>query len=151
MDYLKIQEHMNALSLIATAKGLARPRFKFEIESNKEEYCVNCEYYNEQGNSVYSFPRGETPEEAIEKARVWVNKIPDQDTRRRAEYRQAIAEAIDLGRKYNIEDAAINPLREVMEKLSKNALEHHPIGQSPVIPRDDFGDDIPFWDPSYTR
>ena len=126
MNAQEIKDSMNSLIDQALTKGVSRPRFEFQITSGAASFSIYALYYNDQNCALTEFLFGETPADAILAAKKWVAQIPDRATRQRNEYREAVAHAIDLGNKYQIEDAAINPLREVMEKLSKNVLEHKP-------------------------
>lgn len=140
MDHARIQEVVNDLSNLILTKGVLKPKITFEIEANRDNACEIHWHEAEGAGLKLEWVFGKTPEETLDRAGTFIRALKSKDERQREEYARAVAAAIDLGRKFGIEDAAINPLREVMEKLSKNVLEHHPAPQRPV----DIGDDIPF-------
>jgi len=144
MQVQEILSKVNSLTTAALNRGLTQPKFKFEIESGKGNYCMSINWHGEDSKYEYDFLYAATPAELLYAAQVWVDKIQPLAERQRAQYRKAVAAAIDLGNKFGIEDAAINPLKEVMEKLSKNALEHHPAMPVPSPLRADLDDEIPF-------
>jgi hypothetical protein len=125
--------------LIMIDKGMTKPRTQMEIASNTPNIYIWIWWTDDAELNKSELVRGDSPEQAFDKAETWLRGLKNKDERNRDAYRKAVAAAIDLGNKYGIEDAAINPLKEVMEKLSKNALEHHPV---PV--REPFNDEIPF-------
>jgi hypothetical protein len=123
MDLTELRKELDKLVSIALEKGLKKPRAEAQFQSNTTN--VNFWFWYEDDadipRSKYFFgPEGEV----LSTADSWLLSLPSRDERNRAEYRKAVAHAIDLGKKFGIEDAAINPLKEVMEKLSKNVLEH---------------------------
>lgn len=135
--YQKIQEIADEVCAALLTKGVISPRIQFEIESGKTSITMWLWWKEDETSGTKSeLIWASDFEIARVKAYDFINKMPSKDERQRAEYRIAVARAIEIGKKYQIEDAAINPLREVMEKLSKNVLEHHPVT--------DLDDDIPF-------
>jgi hypothetical protein len=135
----EVQSNLNDLVLIMIDKGMTKPRTQMEIASNTPNIYIWIWWTDDAELNKSELVRGDSPEQAFDKAETWLRGLKNKDERNRDAYRKAVAAAIDLGNKYGIEDAAINPLKEVMEKLSKNALEHHPV---PV--REPFNDEIPF-------
>lgn len=158
MLYSEIKTTVDDLSKLMLERGCVKPRVYFEIEANARPAVQTQWYEHENGVIKLEWHFGDSPEEILDKAETFIRQMPTKDERQRADYRKAVAAAIDLGHKFGIEDAAINPLREVMEKLSKNALEHHPLvdmsqdyeGVTHSFPKNnplksrDFDDDIPF-------
>jgi len=125
MDHTEIQTKVNALSDLMIAKGMTTPSVEFKVSANTSHMAVWFSWCDDAKKYKCEFKGGHGPEEALSNAYDWLVDQPGKDERQRADYRKAVADAIDLGRKFGIEDAAINPLREVMDKLSKHALEYH--------------------------
>lgn len=125
MQYEEIQTAVDRLGDLMVDKQMVNPSVEFKILSHTNRIQIWFSWYNDAKQYKCEFFGGETPEEALAVGLEWVKTQPNKDERQRADYRQAVAHAIDMGNKFGIEDAAINPLREVMEKLSKNALEFH--------------------------
>lgn len=65
---------------------------------------------------------GDTFSEAIDAAWSIVNTIPSQEEHARAQFTQAVGAAIEAGNEAGIDLEYINPLKEMMTRLSENAI-----------------------------
>lgn len=102
--------------------GLSRPEMNVWVKSNNPDVSAQAWWSNEHSERKYKIFT-DAPFHVIE-AQIdeWIRTLPSLEDRRRAEYAEALAKAIDIGKRNGIEDVLVNPLREAMERLSKNAL-----------------------------
>lgn len=68
---------------------------------------------------------GDTFEEAIDDAWRIVNAIPTPEDHARAKFTQAVGAAIEAGKEAGIDLEYINPLKEMMNRLSENAITYN--------------------------
>jgi hypothetical protein len=140
----EIKTKLNLIIGQMVGKGLKMPDAFLAVYSDKRN-AVIFTWHSDSGAYEQDSVTNPSIMVALELAIEKIQKIPDREERNRAEYRKAVANAIDLGKKFGIEDAAINPLREVMEKLSKNALEYQPIARADnPLGANYHNDDMPF-------
>lgn len=80
-------------------------------------YADRIDHYKCTGHAT-----GGTFAEAIESAWSIVNAIPSQEEHARAKFTQAVGAAIEAGKDAGIDMEFINPLKEMMTRLSENAI-----------------------------
>lgn len=127
MTEVEINTRLSALVVAMMAKGLREPEAQVWIKANegvsvylKWKTTVNPDYYS--GDSKSEFLRGASAAEALSEAFDFVSALPSPEQAKFDEFMQAVATAVDLGRKNGIDVAFVNPLEKMMLDLSKNAL-----------------------------
>jgi hypothetical protein len=140
----KIKAKLNSIIDQMLGKGLSRPDVFLAVYSDNRNSVI-FSWHSDSGAYEQDATTDKSIMTALDLAIEKIDKMPDREERNRVEYRKAVATAIDLGKKFGIEDAAINPLREVMEKLSKNVLEYKPVAREDnPLGANFLDDDIPF-------
>jgi hypothetical protein len=135
MNTSSIKQQLNVLREEAITRGLARPRFKIEIEND-------CQYYGTwsweaEGRGTYDSIFSDSIGVILTKFRSGLYAVGSKEERERNEYLKRLASTIEYGRSIGIDENFINPLAMQMKELSANVIEHKP------SPRDEF-DDVPF-------
>jgi len=123
MNVEQIQARLAALITAMMDKGLRNPTALFQINGNAG-FMVGLTSGGGYGepDHWYSYPHGNTPEEALEKADTIIAAMPDAKTRNMQVFMGALGKVIDLGRDNGIEIDFLNPLTETMKRLSENII-----------------------------
>jgi len=66
--------------------------------------------------------KGDTFEEALARAKDEIAKLPDTQEEAKAQFLKDLAKMIDRGNELGV---TVNPLTEMMKKLSENVIENH--------------------------
>lgn len=120
----EIQKQLNALSLAMTAKGLRAPTAELTIKAHAvSRSYVHLGWPATKGSDHYKFFYG-APDKAFAEAAAFIAALPTPEQARLNAFRDALGEAIELGKKADIGVEYVNPLLALMKQLSKNALEH---------------------------
>lgn len=127
----KIQSEIDALEVSFMASGAVKSRLgsavTFKMEPNVSPH-IHIGYYdrkNEWTSQVFKSPDS-NPMHAIRKARNWIAKIPAKEDLDKQEFIKATASLIEMGKKIGVDVAFVNPLEEMMKKLSENAITYDP-------------------------
>ena len=67
---------------------------------------------------------GDSIDAILGAAEEWAASLPTRDEAERASFMDKLAGVIEHGRRIGIEDGFVNPLVEMMKRLSENALTH---------------------------
>jgi hypothetical protein len=123
----QIQERLDALARGMTAKAVPQADARFSINSHAEPYV--CLAWTSRPKAGYAdkheWFKG-SPEQALAAADAYVAALPSPEQARMTAFLSALSEAVELGKKNDIDVEFVNPLVALMKKLSKNALRHHP-------------------------
>jgi hypothetical protein len=144
MNEEEIKSALDGIVKQALAKGMKQPDATFRVRTAVEEYSIEVTYYTDEhdekaGEYKWKWLHGATAREALSAARDFVASYPSIEERRRATFTRALAKTIELGKAQDIDVKILNPLVELMEKLSANAIEDRrtPVGK-------EIDDEIPF-------
>ncbi len=139
MDTQEIQEQVNAIRVAMTDKGLKAPTANFYIVSDTEPFVMlswtltkpdqyNRSYKNE------SFRQAGDIDAQLSAAMQLVLELPDADERKRIDFAEALAEAIHLGRKADIDTKTIDALLATHKEISNNSLPPPRVSEDLEIP-----------------
>ena len=125
MDTKIIQRRVDAMCSALIAKGKREPMVQAEIESGAQP-SIYYRWTKTGSRNSYDWDsrhvRADTMEEALRAAEKEIEALPDAKAERQQEFMEAVANAIDIGRKNGIDAEWVNPLSVLMQDLSKNAL-----------------------------
>lgn len=124
MDTNVVQELMDRLVRVMLEKGLRIPDAQAHIEANAGPLVFLR--WSEYGQPDYCVEVLRDPDiaTAITNAFTLVENLPGKSERDRAEFTSLLANVIDKGRSIGIEVDYLNPLTEMMKRLSENAITH---------------------------
>jgi hypothetical protein len=127
MQTAAIQERIDAIARGMLAKAV--PQAKADLSIRSHEGPVVCLSWASKGTILYAdkheWFRG-TVEKVLADAEAYVAALPSPEEARMNAFMKALAEAVELGKKNDIDVEYVNPLMVLMKKLSKNALRHNP-------------------------
>lgn len=126
----KVKEIQTALTEMEAAmveKGIKTPAAEMQIRANQK-----CNIHGGCGYSGgapfdgdnYFIEFGDTPADAIAKAFAYIAAMPSPDEAGVQEYMRDVAKAIDTGKRHNIADEYVAPLRVVKAAMTDNLLAH---------------------------
>lgn len=124
METDKIQERINAIAKVMAAKALPEPDATFSINANRSP-SVYLQWRGKSPLDGFKFYRG-TIEKCLSEAEAYAAALPSPEEARMSAFMTALSDAIELGKKNDIDVEHVNPLMALMKKLSKNALQHKP-------------------------
>lgn len=123
----EIQSALAGLVAAMVEKGVVTPSAQIQLrDAGKCNVHADCGY---EGGAPFSGERyfiefGDTPAEAIEKARDYIATLPSAEDAGVHEYMRAVANAIDTGKRHGIADEYVAPLRSVNMAMTDNLLTH---------------------------
>lgn len=125
LSVAEIQIQLNALVKAMMAKGLSEPFASFDIRSDAtpQLYMKWRGKPESRHDSGFEFFHGEAATSLAE-AFAFVASLPPPEVARVNAFMAALGEAIELGKKADVEVEFVNPLVALMKKLSNNALTH---------------------------
>jgi len=82
------------------------------------------EWHDDVSQSFRTGVNGDTPADILDAADAWAASLPTRDEAERAAFMDKLAGVIEHGKRIGIEDGFVNPLLDLMKKLSENALTH---------------------------
>lgn len=127
MDTTEIQRRIDAITKGMTEKGLRQSGADFSFRAHRDpSISLNWAKGNRHYADEYEWIKGSTPEECLANAEAWVAALPTAEQTRMTAFMAALGEAVELGKKNDIDVEFVNPLVVLMKKLSKNALQHKP-------------------------
>lgn len=81
--------------------------------------------YRDEVSVSFQFGRdGSTVEAILDAADAWASSLPTRDEAERAAFMDKLGDIIEHGKRIGIEDGFVNPLLDMMKKLSENAITH---------------------------
>lgn len=122
MSVAQIQTRLDALGKAMVAKALVEPSADFQLASAVGPR-VHLMWKTKNFVDGYKSFRGE-PAKALADADAFVDALPAPAVARMAAFLTHLDETIQLGKKADVEVEAINPLREIFKRISKNAITH---------------------------
>ncbi len=125
METDNIQERIDAIALAMLSKALPQPRAEFMFHANRRP-TVCLAWDSNKPVSGYKFFHGPI-ETVLAEAEEYVASLPSPEEARMTVFMSALAEAVELGKKNDIDVEFVNPLVALMKRLSKNALQHTPV------------------------
>ena len=122
----EIQQALNALLRDMMDRGLVKPVCTAMIDG--ADHLRVYLHWDEEGCTYgrTEIGNGENMTDAIQMARDIIASIPPKEDREKAEFTRLLAKAIDKGRSIGIEVEFLNPLTDMMKRLSENAITHAP-------------------------
>jgi hypothetical protein len=113
---------IEALERALTDKGYTQPNVWLGIKWIGN-FCFNITAYNPNavmsGNVVTRLAKGNTYEEALQRAKDEIAKLPNTNEEAEDQFRKDLAKMIDRG---NALGLSVNPLTVMMKALSKNII-----------------------------
>ncbi len=106
------------------ALGFVKPRVEFDIRPREAQpYRAYVVYEPSPGAyDKYEWFYGKTPVEALDAMALWVRDQPSTAERDMKTYLCLVAKAVEFGKSKGFETAVVNPLEEVMKRLSANVI-----------------------------
>lgn len=108
-----------------TDKGYTQPQVWLGIKWIGN-FCFNITAYNPKAvvsdKTINRICKGDTFEEALARAKDEIAKLPDTQEEAKAQFLKDLAKMIDRGNELGV---TVNPLTEMMKKLSENVIENH--------------------------
>ncbi len=125
MDITEIQKRVDAIARGMQAKAVSQANAEFSIRAHRES-CVMLSWakHSQRYADEHKWFKGNTVEECLAKAEAYVAALPSPEEARMTAFMSALAEAVELGKKNDIDVEFVNPLVALMKRLSKNALQH---------------------------
>jgi len=126
----EIQARIDAIAESVT--GRTKLRYcSFDIKAHEAPVVFishNPKFTNDYADEVSRVFRvgsqGETPADILDAADDWAASLPTRDEAERTAFMDKLAGVIEHGRRIGIEDGFVNPLLDLMKKLSENAITH---------------------------
>lgn len=130
MNTTEIQTRIDAIA--KAMSGRTKVRYcSFDIKANEAPKIFishNPKFTGKWEDDVsQSFQVGRdggAPAAILDAADAWVAALPTRDEAERAAFMDKLAGVIEHGKRIGIEDGFVNPLLDLMKKLSENALTH---------------------------
>ena len=105
-----------------TDKGYTQPNVWLGIKWIGN-FCFNITAYNPKAvvtnQTITRLCKGDTFEEALARAKDEIEKLPDPAVELKEQFLKDLAKMIDRGNELGV---TVNPLTEMMKKLSKNVI-----------------------------
>lgn len=123
-----VHRALNDLVSAMLGKGLIKPDASFRVAANASSRLYlswdkkHAEGYVPDNGEYKSFTASDTADQAFLDARSFIEAMPSKAERDRAMFMDNLAETIEIGKRIGIEDGYVNPLLDMMKKLSENAL-----------------------------
>lgn len=125
------------------AKGVAKPDAYVLIHANRVDLAMQVTWQSEKPGAEewgqeYLHSPGESCTEALVGLLAQIDALPSKQQRQMQKFQEGLGKLIDKGKELGIEVEHLNPLVELSQRLSKNALPAGP--KTPAPPNDE----IPF-------
>jgi hypothetical protein len=124
MTIEEIQTALAAMVVALTEKRMRKPNAELKLVAN-ERPCVLLRgevEYGFPGSHDMEFIRGDTVEDAVEKAFDYIDAIPDHKTVVMQTYLGKLADAVDYGHENNIPAEYVDPVRITQKAMSDNLI-----------------------------
>ena len=123
MDEKQIGEALLAMTNAITAKIGRQPAITPKLWIDNDGLCWIQIYADRYGRyDVTGTITGDTAGEAIAKAWKIIHALPSAEAAARDRFAKAVGAAIEAGKDAGIDLEHINPLKEMMVRLSENAI-----------------------------
>lgn len=127
MDTKDIQKRIDAIARGMTAKAVPQAGADFYIHSHREPTICLSWTGKPSGSYADKHQWFHGPVASVlDQADAYVAGLPSPEEARMSAFMTALAEAVELGKKNDIDVEFVNPLVALMKRLSKNALRHAP-------------------------
>lgn len=124
----EIQKRIDGIAAGMLSKGLPQPNATILFKSCQEP-SILLQWTSKNPYGSRNYFTGQI-ENALTEAEAYVAALPSPEQARMTAFMEALSEAIDLGKKADVEGEFVNPLMVLMKKISKNALQHQPAGSA---------------------
>lgn len=118
-----MEKDIEALERALIDKGYTQPQVWLGIKWIGN-FCFNMTAYNPNAvvseKTINRLAKGETYEEALQRAKDDIAKLPNTNEEAENQFRKDLAKMIDRG---NALGLSVNPLTEMMKALSSNIIE----------------------------
>jgi len=126
----QIQKRIDAMPERMAAKGLTRPNSTLSFRSNSSGYVhLTWVSHGDAPRGGYEFVDFAGPadlETALDAADEWIASLPSREEAERDEFLTMVAAAVDFGRARGFDAEMINPLTDMMRRISENAITYQP-------------------------
>jgi len=124
MTIEEIQTELRALEAMMLEKGVVTPTAEFTIRGpNRYVAHLRADYNTKQfDGEYYKIIYGDTPAEALTKARDYIAATPSPEETVTREYLTKVSAAIDYATEHSIDDEYVAPLRGVTCAMTDNLL-----------------------------
>lgn len=139
MEASEILNRINVALTKILELGFVKPRVEFDIRPREmKPYRAYVVYEPSPGAyEKYEWFHGNTPIEVLDGLALWIRDQPSIAERDMKTYLGLVAKAVEFGKNKGFETAIVNPLEEVMKRLSANVI----TDQSDPV---DFDNGVPF-------
>lgn len=125
------------IALENLAKSLSAREYRLQAAhatlSAHEQACVYLAWNDTLDEKHgYKYLYADTMQQALTAAAELVSALPYAKERAQTVFAKVLSAAIETGKKTGIDMSYLNPLTDMMKKLSENALEFHPDPVTPV-------------------
>ena len=130
MNPIQINKLLEEIKESMTLKGYYMPKATFYVGWLSYELTINVEYRtsaHESSKNIFvhsTFEDGDA--DLFSKAYEKIDELPSIEDAKRDAFIASIGKLIDQGREIGVEVDFLNPLTEMMKKLSSNAITHQP-------------------------
>lgn len=126
----QVQKRIDAMPERMAAKGKTRPDAQLTLRGNASGY-VYLHWQSENrdifaDNEMISFDDISGVGAALDATDEWIAALPSKEEAERDEFLQMIANAVDFGRARGFDAEMINPLTDMMRRISSNAITYQP-------------------------
>jgi hypothetical protein len=132
MTLEQIQKRINVMPARMAEKGLAEASADCSLKANAgghiylnwrrpgstRSFDTECQFLDFDGIASIS--------DALDKADAWIASLPSKDEAERDEFLKLVATAVDFGRARGFDAEMINPLTDMMKRISSNAITYQP-------------------------
>jgi len=126
-----LNDRLEHLEIALGEKGVKSPEVTAKINWCGRPFTLKVEYvddgrWEDTSFRVYDLSENAdySVEDALVDAETWIAQVPDAETRAHERFVKSVARVIDEGRELGIDVDFLNPLSEMMKKLSENVLTH---------------------------
>ena len=119
MSMVDIQARLDALAVAMCAKGLREPNAHYLLRSQCECHVLLSWMKGASGYGMEFEHPG-----TLNEADAWVRALPSPEEARLEAFLASLDETIQLGKKADVEVEHINPMIEILKRISKNAITH---------------------------
>lgn len=127
-----VQDRINSLVGAMIGKGLIQPDAHYTIKANATAQIYlswkkrPLDRYDQDNHEYKLFDAKDGPGDALTDADEFIRAMPDKAERDRQLFMEQLGETIETGKRIGIEDGFVNPLLDMMKKLSESAITHQP-------------------------
>lgn len=118
-----IQARLDAMAAAMAGKALREPEASFTLRSGTALRVLLSWQGRPTGwdCKVQGF-------DTLDEADAWIAALPTPEQKRLQEFLASLDETIQLGKKADVDVEVINPMLEILKRISKSAITHQPKG-----------------------